>query len=138
MKILRIWNTAGVASIIAKFMDRLLGTKSLVVHRRALDPFGVTTYGELWDCSVKMFALKCILLARKFDIIHIHSFDELIPYLKILYPNKPIILHYHGTDIRGKRLQRKNTGVKLAWLYILQEIFLMMKRQKQLFIYLTL
>lgn len=43
MRILHVWNTAGVASVIAKFMDRLLGTKSLVVHRRAFDLFSVTT-----------------------------------------------------------------------------------------------
>ncbi|MEM2570083.1 MAG: hypothetical protein QXT67_09145 [Candidatus Bathyarchaeia archaeon] len=107
MRILHIWNTAGVASVIAKFMDRLFGTKSLVVHRRAFDPFGVTTYGELWDCGAKTFALKCLILARKFDIIHIHSIDKLIPYLKFLYPNKPIILHYHGSDIRGKWLMKR-------------------------------
>lgn len=107
MRILHVWNTAGVASVIAKFMDRLFGTKSLVVHRRAFDPFGVTTYGELWYCGAKIFALKCLMLARKFDIIHVHSFDKLIPYLKLLYPNKPIVLHYHGSDVRGKWLLKR-------------------------------
>ena len=37
MKVLHIWNTSGVASIIAKFMDKLFDTKSLVVHRKAFD-----------------------------------------------------------------------------------------------------
>ncbi|MBS7606180.1 glycosyltransferase, partial [Candidatus Bathyarchaeota archaeon] len=123
MRILHIWNTAGVASVIAKFMDRLFGTKSLVVHRRAFDPFGVTTYGELWDCGAKTFALKCLVLARKFDIIHIHSFDKLIPYLKFLYPNKPIVLHYHGSDIRGKWLQKEKRWSKAdAILYSTQDV----------------
>lgn len=107
MKILHIWNTAGVASIIAKYMDRLFYTESLVVHRRAFDSYGFTTYGELWNCGAKLFALRCLLLARKFDIVHVHSFDKLVPYLKLLYPTKPIVLHYHGNDIRGKWLQKR-------------------------------
>jgi glycosyltransferase involved in cell wall biosynthesis len=107
LRVLHIWNTAGVASVIAKYMDRILCTRSLVVHRRAFDRYGVTTYGELWDCDAKVFALRCLLLARKFDLIHVHSFDKLVPYLKLLYPSKPIVLHYHGTDIRGKWLQKQ-------------------------------
>jgi len=107
LRVLHIWNTAGVASVIAKYMDRILGTRSLVVYRRAFDRYGVTTYGELWDCGAKVFALRCLLLARKFDLIHVHSFDKLVPYLKLLYPSKPIVLHYHGTDIRGKWLQKQ-------------------------------
>ena len=33
LRVLHIWNTAGVASVIAKYMDRILGTRSLVVYR---------------------------------------------------------------------------------------------------------
>lgn len=102
MKVLHIWNTAGVGSIIAKYMDKLFGTESLVVHRRAFDPYGVTTYGKLYDCDAKSFALRCLLIAKKFDIIHVHALDELILPLKLLYPRKPVILHYHGSDIRKK------------------------------------
>jgi len=107
MKVFHVCNTAGVASIIAKYMDRLFGTESLVVCRKVFDPYGLTTYGEVWDCGANEFALKCLLLARKFDIIHVHSFDKLVPLLKFLYPKKPVILHYHGTDIRGKWALKK-------------------------------
>jgi hypothetical protein len=102
MKILHICNTGGVGSVIAKFMDRLFGTESLVVERKIFDPYGLTTYGELWDCGAKTFALRCLLLARRFDIVHVHYFDKLIPFLKSFYPKKPVVLHYHGDDIRGK------------------------------------
>lgn len=102
MKILHVCNTAGVGSIIAKFMDKLFSTESLVVQRRASDPFGLTTYGELWDCGAKMFTLKCLLRARRFDIVHVHYFDKIIPFLKFLYPKKPVVVHYHGDDIRDK------------------------------------
>jgi hypothetical protein len=107
MKVLHIWNTAGIGSIIAKYMDRLFGTKSLVVHRRVFDPYGFTTYGELWDCGAKMFALKCLWLARKFDIVHVHSFDKLILFLKFLYPKKPVVMHYLGSEIRGKWILKR-------------------------------
>jgi len=124
MKILHIWNTAGVASVIAKYMDRILGTRSLVVYRRVFDRYGVTTYGELWDCGAKVFALRCLLLARKFDLVHVHSFDKLVPYLKLLYPSKPIVLHYHGTDIRGKWLQKQKYWSKAdAILYSTPDLF---------------
>ena len=102
MRVLHVWNTAGVGSVIAKYMDRLFGTESLVVHRRVFDPYGFTAYGELWDCGAKMFALKCLWLARKFDVVHVHSFDKLVPFLKFFYPWKPVVLHYHGSDIRGE------------------------------------
>jgi len=102
MKILHVWNTAGVGSVIAKYMDRLFGTQSSVVYRRVFDPYGLTTYGELWDCGAKMFVLRCLLKARRFDIVHVHSLDKIVPLLKMLYPEKSIVLHYHGTDIRGK------------------------------------
>jgi len=118
MKVLHIWNTAGVGSIIAKYMDRLFGTESLVVYRRAFDRYGVTTYGELWDCGAKMFTLKCLLKVRKFDIVHIHSFDKIVPLVKLFYPKKPIVLHYHGSDIRGKwSLRRKYWSKANALIY---------------------
>jgi glycosyltransferase involved in cell wall biosynthesis len=93
---------SGVASVLAKFTERLFNVRSLVVHRKAFDPYGVTTYGELWDCSAERFVLRCLLLAKKFDILHIHSLDKLVPILKLLYPKKPIVLHYHGSEIRKK------------------------------------
>lgn len=108
MKILHIGNTAGVGSVIARYMDRFFGTDSLVVARRVSDPVGFTTYGELWNSGPKMFTLKCLLTARAFNIVHIHYFDKIIPYLKLLYPRKLVVMHYHGDDIRDKwKLKRK-------------------------------
>ena len=108
MRILHVWNPAGVASIIAKYMDRLYGTKSLVVFRRAYDRFGTTVYGVLWDCGAKTFVLRVIFLARRFDLVHVHSLDRIVPLLKLIYPRKPVVLHYHGSEIRGRwRLRRR-------------------------------
>ena len=106
MKILHVWNTAGVASLIAKFMDRLYQTESEVIMRKKFDKFGLTTYGECWDCRGKVFIVKALWKARRYDIIHVHALDEIVPLLKLLYPKKPVVLHYHGTDIRGKAKER--------------------------------
>jgi len=106
MKVLHIWNTAGVASIIAKHMDKLFKTESNVIMRKQFDKFGLTVYGETWNCGAKVFTFRCLLLARKFNIVHVHDFDKIIPWLKHLY-SKPVVLHYHGTRIRRLWKERK-------------------------------
>jgi len=107
MKVLHIWNTAGVGSIIAKYMHRLHGVDSWVLSRKKFDPFGLTTYGECWDCGGKVFTCKALWEARKYHLFHIHGLDRVVPLLKFLYPNKPIVLHYHGSDIRERWNKRK-------------------------------
>ena len=97
MKILHVWNVSGVSSVIAKHMDRNCGTKSQVVMRKAFDKFDFTaTYGESWDVGARTFVLKALIEARKYDLVHVHSLDRIVPYLKTLYPSKPVVLHYHG------------------------------------------
>lgn len=70
--------------------------------RKSFDKFGFTTLGEVWDCGAWHFCLKALLKAQKYDILHIHGLDNLIPFVRTIYGMKPIVLHYHGTDIRGK------------------------------------
>lgn len=97
-----------MASVIAKFMDEIYGTESAVITRKAHDRYGLTTYGETRSDGFWMFYFKMVLEAGKYDIVHLHDRDILIPSLKALYPNKPLVLHYHGTKIRGawKKRQR--------------------------------
>ena len=101
MKILHVLNTAGVASVIAKFMDEIYGTESRVITRKAHDRYGLTTYGETRSEGFWMFYFKMVLEAGNYDIVHLHDRDILMPVLKKLYHSKPIVLHYHGTKIRG-------------------------------------
>ena len=44
LKVLHIWNTAGVGSIIAKYMDKIYGTKSRVVMRKSFDKFDLSPF----------------------------------------------------------------------------------------------
>ncbi|MEM2374005.1 MAG: hypothetical protein QXI11_06135 [Thermoproteota archaeon] len=106
-RVLHIWNTAGVGSIIAKWMDKLYGTSSRVIMRKQFDKFGFTIVGEAWSCNSKVFTIKASWISRKFDIIHVHAFDKIIPILKMMNPKKPVVLHYHGADIRNRWRERE-------------------------------
>jgi len=117
-KVLHIWNTAGVASIIGKYMDRIYGTKSYVIMRRSFDKFGLTTYGDCFNDSAKFFLLRSLYKAKDFSLIHIHSLDKLVPIIKFLYPKKPVILHYHGSDIRGRWEEKRKYYSKADKIFV--------------------
>ena len=76
----------------------MLGHKTKVIYRKAFNPFGFE--GSIRG-SAKQFYFRTILMSRKFDIIHVHAVDRIVPMLKRIY-NRPILLTYHGTDIRGR------------------------------------
>lgn len=82
-------------------MDRIYETHSWVITRKKFEIVDHTTYGEISKLGAKLFTLKALLMARNYDIIHVHAFDKMIPYLKLIYPRKKIFLHYRGADIRG-------------------------------------
>ena len=93
--------------MIAKYTDRLHGTASEVVTRRAADPMGLTTYGRTFPDGPSRFVLRALSMAGGFDVVHVHSLDRVVPWLKVLRRGKPVILHYHGTDILGRWNEKK-------------------------------
>jgi hypothetical protein len=108
MKILHINDQAGVACILAKY-QRMNDIKSKVLSSNKIDKYGILKfykdYVDLVDRA--NFVEYCISEAKSADIIHIHSVEELVIKIrKALGNSKKIILHYHGTDIRG--LKNKN------------------------------
>jgi hypothetical protein len=113
MKILHIWNTAGVASIISKTMDKMYCTQSNVIMKKDYDKFGVTTFGEAIPYKHNTifhkadFFLKCLIRCRGKDVIHIHGLYKLVPIVAALFPNKFIVYHSHGSDMRHKWKQRR-------------------------------
>jgi len=107
MKVLHVWNTAGVASTLAKYQSKILGWRTWVLTRKVYDKYGFTTYGKAMTLPNTIFKLILLYTIRNYDIIHVHSLDELLPKIKDLYPNKPVILHYHGSEIRNKWSLRK-------------------------------
>ena len=101
MKILHIWDQAGVACVLAKH-QRKLGHDVSVVKRAGYDPFGIFEfYGEpLLEVDGKSFIKKAIGQARNYDIVHVHSLYKIIPELRSRYPEKKLVLHYHGSEAR--------------------------------------
>ncbi|MEM4274803.1 MAG: hypothetical protein QXK74_01095 [Candidatus Nitrosocaldaceae archaeon] len=109
MKILHVWDVAGVSVTLAKFMDRMYATNSSIMMRRVFDPFNFVDEKYLYDSSARDFLINTVFSARKYDIIHIHSIDKplFLKALRYLY-NKKIILHYHGTEIRDRWLEKRD------------------------------
>lgn len=105
MKVLHIWNTAGIGSLIAKYMDMYYDTESYVIMRKSFDPFNQTIYGDVFDMTASRFIIKALWLALRYDIIHVHALDKIVPILKFL--RRKVVLHYHGTDIRGRWKERR-------------------------------
>jgi len=123
MKVLHVWDLAGVANIIAKFMDRFYGTESYVMSRKAFDKFGCNIYTPPIDHGATMFYIKAFLKVRKYDIIHVHQLDKIVPFLKIFY-NKPVIISYYGSSIRIKwKARRKQWSRADLILYSTQDLF---------------
>jgi glycosyltransferase involved in cell wall biosynthesis len=105
MKILHIWDQAGVACILAKYQT-IQGHESKVLKMADYDKFGINSfYHEYVDeIAAQRYEEKCIEAAAVADIVHVHSRPEILLRLrKELGKSKKILLHYHGTDIRGLR-----------------------------------
>ena len=99
---------AGVACILAKY-QRMNDIKSKVLSSNKIDKYGILRfykdYVDLVDRA--NFVEYCLSEAKSADIIHIHSVEQLVIKIRKTFGNsKKIILHYHGTDIRG--LKNKN------------------------------
>jgi glycosyltransferase involved in cell wall biosynthesis len=89
-------------------MDRLCGTESDVMARAVFDQVGLTTYGKTYKDGPFVFLARSFLAARKYDLVHVHSLDRLVPWLDRFYRKKPLVLLYHGTDILGRWDQKKS------------------------------
>jgi hypothetical protein len=101
--VLHIWDQAGVAFILAKF-QQINGNESKVIRVKNVDKYGIDEFYKEYGLFVaaKELVYKSIEEARRADVIHIHSLPEMVINIRNTYrDSKVIILHYHGTDIRG-------------------------------------
>ena len=103
LKILYIWDQAGVGCILAKYLRRH-GNDVKILMRSGFDSFAIFSfYNEsLIDIDGKNFLKLSVKAAKNYDIIHIHSLFKIVPELRRKYKDKRIILHYHGSEVRGK------------------------------------
>jgi len=102
--VIHIWNTAGIGGLLARYLDRYYDYESIAIARASHDPFGLATEKTLvWDHRASVWLLRSVLKARNFDIIHLHSGIQWLPYYRMIFPEKKIVIHLHGTKIRGRR-----------------------------------
>jgi len=104
LRILHVWDQAGVACILAKH-HRRLGHDIRILKRAGYDPFGISQfYGEqLINMDGKSFLKLVAKEAENYDLVHVHSLYKIIPELKKKYRDTKIVLHYHGSEVRGKQ-----------------------------------
>ena len=103
MNILHVWDQSGVACILSKYQKKC-GHNATVLRRSNYDPYGIYEYyRDLVDfVDEKDYFDSCIHLSKNADIIHIHSrSDALLHLRKKLGPKIKIIMHFHGSDLRG-------------------------------------
>jgi len=111
LRILHVWDQASTASVIAKW-QRKIGHETLVIKNQKHDALGSTSYygGKLIK-NKYIFVLKSVLAARNYDVIHLHDAWFMVVPLRLLYPKKRIIMHYHGSIIRQElkeKIRHKN------------------------------
>ena len=99
MRILHIWDQAGVAAILAKY-QRKLEHETEVIKRFGFDKYGIDKYYEstLFHGSNLSFYLYAIKRSEELDVVHIHSLVKIVPFIR-----KPKVLHFHGSDLRNHR-----------------------------------
>ncbi|MFQ5439833.1 MAG: hypothetical protein ACE5DL_00045 [Nitrosopumilaceae archaeon] len=103
MRILHIWDIGGDSYIVAKF-QRLLGHTVDVIKTSGFNPYKLVEFYEGEEFTPKIwvgeFYLYSLIKSRNYDLIHVHALYKLVPILRKFYPQKKIILHYHGSDCR--------------------------------------
>ncbi|MGC2575553.1 MAG: hypothetical protein WA364_28945 [Candidatus Nitrosopolaris sp.] len=120
MRILHIWDQAGVAYVLAKYQN-LQGHYSKAMMVREYDKYGIGRfYNEhVIDVTLEEFVQRSLVEAQSADILHVHSRSDIVIRLRNEFGNsKKIILQYHGTDIRGIKKQKLPHRSKLSDLAI--------------------
>lgn len=104
-----VWDQ-GINYLLAKHL-KPLGVDVDCIHRAESDPFNMTP--PYWKRSYPrgrvgspLFGAHIFLkaLLGGYDVIHVHSFDKCVPLLSWV---APVVLHYHGSDIRELWKEKK-------------------------------
>ena len=116
MRILHVWDQAGVAFVLAKY-QRLNGHDSKAIIVREYDRYGIGKFYNWYviNATLDDFDQKSVDEAYTADILHIHSRSDMVFKMRQKYGNsKKIILQFHGTDIRGIKRQKLPHRSKLS------------------------
>jgi len=116
MRILHVWDQAGVAFELAKY-QRLRGYDSTAIMAREFDKYGISRFYKEYviDTTREEFVQRSLDEARSADILHIHSRSDMVfKFRKEFRNSKKIILEYHGSDIRRIKKQELPHRSKLS------------------------
>ncbi len=110
-KLLQVHEITCSSAIIAEFMEKN-GWECEVVARTAFDKHKCSEQFHRYKLvpgGVKQFYYEIArsILGFRPSLILVRSRYELIPFIRILAPRTPIVLQFHGSEIRGKE--------KLPW-----------------------
>ena len=127
MKILHLKDAAGVSCVLAKYQKKL--GNDVKVISVSNDKYGIYEHYNDYVQLVRQdeFIEKSLQEAKYYDIIHVHSSYGIIFVLRKKYgTSKKVILHYHGTDIRGlnnfdNRKREYNKNLLLLLLKIIKD-----------------
>lgn len=110
--IFHVLDIAGVPSILSYFHHKLgFGKSELIYHEKNTVSASISRFYEGKSFNkFRNLLLYAIFNGRKFDIIHIHGAEKLIPVFKLT--GKKIVLHYHGSDIRDPQRAKNRTRIK--------------------------
>ena len=127
MRILHILDAAGVACIYSKYQRKLGHEARVIWNKNVVDKYGIYDFYKdyLINLTYEEFTQTCLKEGENVDVIHVHGYiDILFELRKKFQRQKKIILHYHGTDMRGLKKQElphrsviSDTAIKLKMLY---------------------
>lgn len=96
--VLHVLDIAGVPSIFAFYYNKLID--KAVINYHSKNSFSKTIsefYPGKKHKKFRDLIIGSFFQSLKFDIIHIHSAEVLVPLFKMT--GKKVVLHYHGSDI---------------------------------------
>ena len=127
MRILHILDAAGVACIYSKYQQMQGHDAKVIWNKDVADKYGIYDFYKdyLINVTYGKFTETCIQEGETADVIHVHGYIDILFVLrKKFHRQKKIILHYHGTDIRGLKKQElphrsllSDTMIKLKMFY---------------------
>lgn len=119
MRILHVWDAAGVAYVLTKY-QRIQGYESKVIIADGSDRYGIKRFYRDYGLTVKPeeFIETYFAEAESADVIHIHSMIGIVirTWMKFRR-SKKIIIHYHGSEIRrayGRQAQIQSPAIRLS------------------------
>jgi hypothetical protein len=97
-----VWDVAGVSCVLAKWLRRKDHSCSVII-RKGYDTLGFFDFykEQVIDLEGRDFDYVAVGMAAEYDIIHVNSDFRLAKRLKTAYPDKKVVLEYHGSDARG-------------------------------------